>query len=153
MFDFFKVFCVEFVDAMLDWSAKRVAEKHSDLAGLLQKVQVPDEVEPRRLVFRHGDLSVDNILICADGRLCFIDWEWAGVYDERDVWLEMKELLVALKMEKMLQQGTNISPKELLEFDRLKEVFMGVAWAEAMQSEDEREEELEYLRENLASYT
>jgi aminoglycoside phosphotransferase (APT) family kinase protein len=138
----------EFAAAALKWSAERV---EPDLATLLRKVDLTEYFQNSsdfRLVFRHGDLSLDNILLRAD-EMWFIDWEWSGVFDERDVWLELREVLFSLKQEPLLALATAVSASELRRFDELKELYMGVAWAEAMGDEEEKREELEYLKRNL----
>ena len=141
----------EFIVAMLEWSAEQTAQSHPELSQKLHAYErhVSGLDASHRLVFRHGDLSIDNLL-WSDQGLWLIDWEWAGVYDERDVWLEARELLKALNAEHLWNAANLPIPiSDLEEFDSCKEIFMGVAWAMLLTGE-ERDGELEYLSGQLS---
>jgi thiamine kinase-like enzyme len=133
----------EFVSEMLKWSAERIRPQDSELSELLNAYPRPTDGKHYSLVFRHGDLSIDNILV-RDGILWLIDWEWSGVYDERDVWLELRELCIALGAEHLWNPP--ISRHELDQFDALKDTFMGVAWAATF---PDGTEELDYLKSQI----
>jgi hypothetical protein len=107
-----------------------------------------------RLVFRHGDLSIDNILVCETGnRLALIDWEWSGVVDERDVWLEARELLRAIDREEVWRHNVPASLlSSLLVFEDIKNIAMGVSFSLATSNVEYREEELDVLEEALAQF-
>lgn len=81
----------EFVRRMLRWSARACDDDHvKELLGRSEEAVVRKISQSQaRLVFRHGDLSIDNVMLLKGSKkLCLVDWEFAGVYDERDVWLE-----------------------------------------------------------------
>ncbi len=65
---------------LLVWSAERVRDTHPALHTTLLEVMRRDTCEEAlsafasRLVFRHGDLSLDNIMVLEDGTLALIDW-------------------------------------------------------------------------------
>jgi tRNA A-37 threonylcarbamoyl transferase component Bud32 len=170
----------EFVRQMMRWSIRSCrVDEEDDLKLLLQtceeKVVATVAQHAARLVFRHGDLSIDNVMLLKESNLlCLIDWEFAGIYDERDVWLETRkyihfcfvlcfcfccfffkkkgELLKALKMDSVWRDLVPVRFEELVQFDECKDVFMGMSWAAVAPNEEARQEEIEVLRENLEAF-
>jgi aminoglycoside phosphotransferase (APT) family kinase protein len=142
----------EFASRLLNWSARHCDENGEDstLCAMLRRAESELRMAPGRLVFRHGDLSIDNVMVLSDnGGLALIDWEFAGVYDERDVWLEARELMTALGQEALWRELQPMDSAELDRFERCKEVMMGVSWAAAAKTSADRQEELQVLHENL----
>ena len=142
----------ELAAALLRWSAERLQERRPSLSRQLEDCAVPSVMaRQRRLVFRHGDLSVDNVLVDAEERLVLIDWEWAGVHDERDVWLELRELMEQLGARQLWKDRVPVPEPECEEYYDARELLMGVAWAESIPSEGEQEAELDYLADAIRS--
>lgn len=75
----------QFVFQMISWSSEKLRlEKKDILADKLAKCfENMDFSQKFKIVFRHGDLSIDNLMVCENDDICFLDWEWSGVYDER----------------------------------------------------------------------
>jgi tRNA A-37 threonylcarbamoyl transferase component Bud32 len=161
----------EFVRRVMRWSSQNCENELVRKMLIECEDRVVQGVSEReaRLVFRHGDLSIDNVMVLKDSnKLCFIDWEFAGVYDERDVWLEASEmicfscfffcfqlkmfqgeLLKALKMEHVWRELVPIPLDDLARFDELKDVFMGMSWAAVAPTEEDKQDELEFLKESI----
>ncbi len=80
----------DFVRRMMIWSEDACDDLEGKqlLSACRDKVANMASRNAGKLVFRHGDLSIDNIMLTKEGKLCLIDWEFAGIYDERDVYLE-----------------------------------------------------------------
>lgn len=145
----------EFVRQMLAWSVQWLTDNgYPHVAEKLSNVRLPF-MGSAQLVFRHGDLSIDNILVRPAGcepRFCLIDWEWAGVFDARDVWLEARELMSALECENVWKQSVPFDFQVLDAYYDVKEVFMGAVWAATLTG-DARDDEISFLEENLARRT
>ena len=144
----------QFVKEMIHWSADQVKETDKEVSDML--ISFGERLtfaEKARLVFRHGDLSIDNVMVTEEEEIYLIDWEWSGVFDERDVWLEARELMRAMKSEQKWKDFVKdfMDTAKLDLFYDIKQVYMGVAWSLQGREED-REEELDILRENLKSF-
>lgn len=144
----------QFVDWQLDWSASRAPEPvRTDLLQLRREGVCTRllALHESRLVLRHGDLSLDNIFVgrADDAKLTLIDWEWSGVVDERDVWLEARELFRAMGAEYLWHQHVPFPAEALLIFEAVRNVAMGVAYSLVARSEEDRAEELEVLEDSV----
>ncbi len=140
----------DFMGQLIVWSAER-ARQEAGLAELLLRAKEEMNVGSARLVFRHGDLSIDNVMVGRNEELALIDWEFCGVCDERDVWLETRELLTAMGQEATWREAVPIAADELEHFERCKEIAMGMSWAAVAKTEEDRQEEVDILRDNLES--
>lgn len=146
--------------SLLQWSLQHLLRAHHHhLPSLILALQWILRDEGRHWIFLcqqsgtstlclcHGDLSLDNVMVMSNDKWALLDWEWCGVRDARDAWLETREMCAAMGTEKSIwEQHVPMDKEEIEMYDNLKQIMMGVSWAISNGDNDDDDEYDELLQ-------